>query len=160
MFSQVLCAVAPCRGHDPPPAQDMKVYLEVTDLLWSIDKKEDPWNLTPEIGTVIKGGPNYEKGMIVAPDTSQMENRYDANELVTHWHVAWERDRTIDSSQRSVSIPISSFVVASSGHALAASMALVKGLGAAKWGEQFQKSDFNCEQAVRERFEMGYFHVD
>ena len=88
-YARLLRTVAPCPGHDPPLPVEMKACSAVNDLLWTLEVREDLDDLCPEVGAIIKGGPEYKKGMIVSPDVSRMQTRYDDYPSIGSWLVVW-----------------------------------------------------------------------
>ena len=76
-YGRLMRGIAPCPGHDPPSEFELDACTSVSDLFWRNDLKEDAERLVPEVGAVVRAGPEFKKGLIVAPDTTTMTTRHD-----------------------------------------------------------------------------------
>ena len=117
----------------------MKVYIQLNDLLWTFGKQEDPRQMVPEVGAIVKGGPDFSRGIIVSPDIAKMENRHMPNMEIEFWYIIFDKGEGIDTTEQPVSVSTDSFVVAASGHSLAVAMALVESQGSEMWNDQFRQ---------------------
>ena len=67
-YGRIMRGIAPCPGCEPPSDFELDASTSVSDLLWMNNLKEDPKHLVPEVGAVIRGGPDFKKrGLSLRP---------------------------------------------------------------------------------------------